>query len=225
MPASPPANWVAGALFTGRLAGGSRRKPSSRPQHCRRRRRGFPPYSYIRPSITTSPPPDSSSASVQDAAGPADSIPQENLGPSSRRAPLISPRGSQCQWAAIPSRRDKHDGPPGPSGQGITVDHEEKHGESDAPLIPRWAAEHKYLFLTAEVLLLIVLAVVGASHGPVETFLLEAAALSVQAVAWRWGYQRRRASHWQGATTAIYVDREMAAADLMEGSRRREGSR
>lgn len=109
-------------------------------------------------------------------------------------------------------------GPGAVSGEEKTMDHERHPGDSSAPRIPAWVTAHKYFVLTAEILLLILLAVAGAPHGPVEMFLLEAAACGVQAVAWWWGYQRRRVAHWQDATMTAYVDHEMAAVDLLSGT-------
>ena len=109
-------------------------------------------------------------------------------------------------------------GGPAASDQAIASNHEKKLGDNKAPRVPAWVSEHKYVISAAEALLLIVLAVFGASHGPVETFLLEAAAVSVQIVAWEWGCQRRRVAHWNSTATASYVERELAAIDLLTGS-------
>jgi hypothetical protein len=151
-------------------------------------------------------------------SGCVDLTPQANSGPPSQQAPLIAGQRRNVSGVQYRHRMTNTIGREAASGQGKTAE-ETESGDIDASLVPTWMTENKYLVLTAEILLLILLAVAGAPHGPVETFLLEAAAYGVQAVTWRWGYQRRRVAHWQCSTMMAYVDHEMAAVDLLGGTR------
>jgi hypothetical protein len=96
-----------------------------------------------------------------------------------------------------------------PAGQG---------SQMAVPLLPEWARQRAYLVAGFEIVLVLVLMVIEAPHGPFEAAVAVASALALQGTLWWAGYTMRGAAAYLRATRADYLMREMAAVDHMDGT-------